>query len=555
MEIKTGTIYNKTRQAFDDGFKICIHRGGTGSGKTYDNMLYLFSVAVTHPDLIITVVSESRPHLEIGAIRILSGICKPLNLWGKENWNISKSTWTSPTGTIIEFFSADRIDKALGARRDWLYGNEINSLKKDVWDELARRTENVIADFNPTAQFWVEDWAANYDKVLTIKSNYLDNPFLPETEKNRIAKRASRDENFRRIHIDCEYGVTEGIIFSNWMQVDRMPEGDKIYGLDFGFSCFSGETLITTSKGLIQIKDVKKGDLVLTRKGYRLVKRTIYNGYKKVIEKKLITDALSTNICATHEHHFYANGKWKKYGELTERDVLCVQSSLKEKSTTDTHQESMQTIILASIVERFFKGINTLSQNAVQMNTHINYQGLINVKNVRSFYCDVYDLEIEDAHEYFANGILVHNCDPTSLVATIETDEAYYVDELIYQTGMLNSHIINRLESLGIRKSYDEIIADSAEPKSIQEIHNAGFNIKPAVKGADSVRTGIDRLQSRPIYVTQRSTNLIKELRSYSWALDKDGNPTNKPIDMYNHGIDALRYSLNPKHKFSFAIR
>ena len=689
MEIKTGTIYNKTRQAFDDGFKICIHRGGTGSGKTYDNMLYLFSVAVTHPDLIITVVSESRPHLEIGAIRILSGICKPLNLWGKENWNISKSTWTSPTGTIIEFFSADRIDKALGARRDWLYGNEINSLKKDVWDELARRTENVIADFNPTAQFWVEDWAANYDKVLTIKSNYLDNPFLPETEKNRIAKRASRDENFRRIHIDCEYGVTEGIIFSNWMQVDRMPEGDKIYGLDFGFSCFSGETLITTSKGLIQIKDVKKGDLVLTRKGYRLVKRTIYNGYKKVIEKKLITDALSTNICATHEHHFYANGKWKKYGELTERDVLCVQSSLKEKSTTDTHQESMQTIILAaeaesrkdcitqygntitgkkfqmgwksttltitpsittlktfylsvrasiknytqknlekyywkvktlkvhtrkaigkkdeirqlkscnqnqenaygvekniqqqmfikgfaqknattygnikhqktisnwyaSIVERFFKGINTLSQNAVQMNTHINYQGLINVKNVRSFYCDVYDLEIEDAHEYFANGILVHNCDPTSLVATIETDEAYYVDELIYQTGMLNSHIINRLESLGIRKNYDEIIADSAEPKSIQEIHNAGFNIKPAVKGADSVRTGIDRLQSKPIYVTQRSTNLIKELRSYSWALDKDGNPTNKPIDMYNHGIDALRYSLNPKHKFSFAIR
>ncbi len=382
MEIKTGTIYNKTRQAFDDGFKICIHRGGTGSGKTYDNMLYLFSVAVTHPDLIITVVSESRPHLEIGAIRILSGICKPLNLWGKENWNISKSTWTSPTGTIIEFFSADRIDKALGARRDWLYGNEINSLKKDVWDELARRSENVIADFNPTAQFWVEDWAANYDKVLTIKSNYLDNPFLPETEKNRIAKRASRDENFRRIHIDCEYGVTEGIIFSNWMQVDRMPEGNYIYGLDFGF-----------------------------------------------------------------------------------------------------------------------------------INDH------------------------------------------TALVKTLETDDAFYVDELIYQTGMLNSTIVKKLESLGIKKSYDEIIADSAEPKSIQEIHNAGYNIKGAVKGADSVRAGIDRLQSKPIYVTKRSTNLIKELRSYSWALNKDGISTNKPIDMYNHAIDALRYSLNPKHKFSFAIR
>ena len=145
--------------------------------------------------------------------------------------------------------------------------------------------------------------------------------------------------------------------------------------------------------------------------------------------------------------------------------------------------------------------------------------------------------------------------DHTALVKTLETDDAFYVEELIYQTGMLNSHIIGKLESLKIKKNYDEIIADSAEPKSIQEIHNAGYNIKGAVKGADSVRAGIDRLQSKPIYVTKRSTNLIKELRSYSWALNKDGISTNKPIDMYNHAIDALRYSLNPKHKFSFAIR
>ena len=140
------------------------------------------------------------------------------------------------------------------------------------------------------------------------------------------------------------------------------------------------------------------------------------------------------------------------------------------------------------------------------------------------------------------------------MVRTIETDDAFYVDELIYQSGMLNSDIAKRFESLGLRKNYDEIIADSAEPKSIQEIHNAGYNIKGAVKGADSIRSGIDRLKSKPLYVTKRSTNLIKELRSYSWALDKNGNPTNKPIDDNNHAIDALRYSLNPKHKFSFSI-
>lgn len=379
--INTGTIFQRTDKAFVNGEKVVIHKGGTGSGKTVDTMIYLFSKAMQEDSLIITVVSESRPHLDIGAIRILESICSPIALWGKANWNISKSVWASPTGSIIEFFSADRIDKALGARRDWLYGNEINSLKKAVWDELARRSENVIADFNPTTQFWLEDWLANYDDTAVITSNYMDNPFLPETERNRIAKRASRDANFKRIHVDCEYGITEGVIFDNWFQIDKVPEGDGNYGLDFGF----------------------------------------------------------TN-------------------------------------------------------------------------------------------------------------------DPTALVKTVETDDAFYVDELIYQTGMLNSHIISRMESLGIRKNYDVIIADSAEPKSIQEIHNAGFNIKGAVKGADSVRAGIDKLKSKPIYVTKRSTNLIKEFRSYSWEVNKNGVPTNKPVDAWNHGIDALRYSLNPKHKFQFSI-
>ena len=76
---------------------------------------------------------------------------------------------------------------------------------------------------------------------------------------------------------------------------------------------------------------------------------------------------------------------------------------------------------------------------------------------------------------------------------------------------------------------------DSAEPKSIQELCNAGYNVKKAVKGPDSIIKGLDTLLSKPIYVTKRSVNLIKELRSYSWALNKDGYPTNKPIDEYNH--------------------
>jgi phage terminase large subunit len=86
------------------------------------------------------------------------------------------------------------------------------------------------------------------------------------------------------------------------------------------------------------------------------------------------------------------------------------------------------------------------------------------------------------------------------------------------------------------------IVADSAEPKSIQELQTYGLNIIGAVKGADSINHGIQLLQGEVIKMTARSTNLIKEARNYSWDKDKFGNSVSKPIDTYNHCIDATRY-------------
>ena len=86
------------------------------------------------------------------------------------------------------------------------------------------------------------------------------------------------------------------------------------------------------------------------------------------------------------------------------------------------------------------------------------------------------------------------------------------------------------------------IVADSAEPKSIQELQTYGLNIIGAVKGADSINHGIQLLQGETIKMTARSTNLIKEARNYSWDKDKFGNSVSKPIDTYNHCIDATRY-------------
>lgn len=130
--------------------------------------------------------------------------------------------------------------------------------------------------------------------------------------------------------------------------------------------------------------------------------------------------------------------------------------------------------------------------------------------------------------------------DPTTLIGVWMQNGELWLKEFLYETGLTNPMICERLRSFGIKK--EEIIADSAEPKSIQEIRMQGFNIHPAVKGKDSIASGIDVLQRYKINVTADSLNLIKELRNYKWKQDKDGKTSNEPIDYYNHLIDPLRY-------------
>jgi phage terminase large subunit len=131
--------------------------------------------------------------------------------------------------------------------------------------------------------------------------------------------------------------------------------------------------------------------------------------------------------------------------------------------------------------------------------------------------------------------------DPTALVAIYRQGDCLLIQELLYATGLTNQDIADKLRSLGITRAW-EIVADSAEPKSIEEIYRLGFNIKPADKGPDSVRNGIDILKRFKLQVTKDSTNLIKELRSYTWATDKEGKNTGVPIDSFNHACDAMRY-------------
>jgi phage terminase large subunit len=138
--------------------------------------------------------------------------------------------------------------------------------------------------------------------------------------------------------------------------------------------------------------------------------------------------------------------------------------------------------------------------------------------------------------------------DPSSLIEVRLQDGELWVKELIYETGLTNRDISDRMEALGISKGA-LIVADSAEPKSIEELRRLRWTIDGVKKGADSIMFGINLLKGYSINVHSSSKNLIKELEQYKWKVDRNGDSLNVPIDGYNHAIDALRYLI--MHKFS----
>jgi len=131
--------------------------------------------------------------------------------------------------------------------------------------------------------------------------------------------------------------------------------------------------------------------------------------------------------------------------------------------------------------------------------------------------------------------------DPTAVIEAHVEGINLYVNELVYERNLTNNDIAVVMNHIGIDR-YTDIICDSAEPKSIEELRRLGFNTKPVVKGPDSLNNGIDILKRFRIHITKESTNLINELNRYKWVEDKNGVMLNRPIDAFNHALDALRY-------------
>jgi phage terminase large subunit len=134
--------------------------------------------------------------------------------------------------------------------------------------------------------------------------------------------------------------------------------------------------------------------------------------------------------------------------------------------------------------------------------------------------------------------------DPTAIVTVGVDGNNLYIDEVAYNTQMLSGDIIRTLKA---QEEQLEVIAESADPRLIQEIYRAGINIHPVKKFGGSVEAGIQKMLQYTLHITKRSTNVIKEQKNYTYRQDKEGKWLNEPIDAYNHAMDAVRYVVMAK--------
>ena len=344
--------------------------GGTSASKTISILLILIDYAQRNNKRVISIVSESMPHLRKGAMRDFLNIMQTHLYFRDNRWNKTSSTYTFETGSVIEFFSVESWERVKGARRDVLFVNEANHIDYNSYTQMEVRTKEVIwLDWNPENEFWWYTEVQNRQDVDFITLTYKDNEACPVEIVKAIEARKD-NKNWWKVYGLGELGEVESRIFTGWQIIDEIPHEARLerYGLDFGYSN-----------------------------------------------------------------------------------------------------------------------------------------------------------------------------DPTAIVAIHYLDGGYVLDEVLYRLRMANREIADLLSTL----PHSLVVADSAEPKSIDEIKTHGINIVPATKGQGSVLQGIQYVQDQRISVTKQSVNLIKEYRNYLWQTDKDGKIINEPQEFMNHCMDAVRYGFD----------
>ena len=242
--METTRVFDEIAKAYRDGLRGVDSRGGTRSTKTYSALQFLVFLAVgLKAKKLISVVSETLPHLKKGAIRDFEEILQKEKiiagtLLDDPRWNATDRVFRFASGTIIEFFSADSPGKVHGPSRDILFINEGQNIRWETARQLMIRTrEFIIVDYNPTHEFWAHTELATDPRFRTIVSTYKDNRFLTPAQIEDIEK-GKKNANWWRVYGLGLTGQLEGVIYE-FEQIDSMPDPRglvRIGGLDYGFT-------------------------------------------------------------------------------------------------------------------------------------------------------------------------------------------------------------------------------------------------------------------------------------------------------------------------------
>lgn len=230
-----------TKKVFELHKRIRAVTGGTSASKTISILLWIIDYCQTpqNKHKIVTVGSESYPHLEKGAMRDFEMIMKDRGYWKEDHWNKTKHIYSFETGHICEFSSFDTYGKAHGPRRDVLFCNEVNNLAYNIVDQLITRTREVVfLDWNPTVEFWFySEMLGKRDDIDFITLTYKDNEALDETTIKEIESHKN-NRTWWTVYGLGQLGTIEGRIYTGWNVIDEIPQEARLvrYGLDFGYS-------------------------------------------------------------------------------------------------------------------------------------------------------------------------------------------------------------------------------------------------------------------------------------------------------------------------------
>lgn len=239
MQFKDTTA---TRKIFGLRSRIRAITGGTSASKTVSILIWCIKYAQqdNHKNELISIASESYPHLQHGAMLDFQNIMKGHGYWNDEYWHDTKHVYTFPhTGVKIEFIAVDSYGKAHGPRRDVLFVNECNNLSYQIVDQLITRTRKIVwLDWNPTSEFWFyTEMKPNRKDIDFITLTYLDNEALDRVSVDEIESHKN-NKAWWTVYGLGQLGSIETRIYTGWKMIEEVPHEARLIrrGLDFGYS-------------------------------------------------------------------------------------------------------------------------------------------------------------------------------------------------------------------------------------------------------------------------------------------------------------------------------